>query len=92
MITYQEDMEVKRINISPTEYYILQKIVDYNATVVPQIIFKEEGNSTVKKALRSLTVKKIITKTANLDDMRQKYLSLTEIGREVLEKHESSKQ
>jgi len=83
-------MEVKRININPTEYYILHKIATYNATVVPQIIFKEEGNSTIKKALRSLTTKNIIIKTANLDDMRQKFLSLTETGREVLKNHESN--
>jgi len=90
---YHADLEVKSINlrISPTEYYILNFLLGYNSNQVPQIVFKNEKNSTVKKAIRTLNKKKLISKSANLMDMRQTFITVTETGREALNIYENSK-
>lgn len=73
------------IKVNRTELLVLNMLSDYSDSDVPQLIFSNVDNSTVKKALKSLTDKGLIIKKYNLRDMRQRYVKLTEIGLEVME-------
>ncbi len=88
---YHEDLEVMKINpkINATEFYVLSVLMFYHQNKIPQIIFKREESSTIKKAIRSLKSKKLIVKIPNLMDMRQRFITVTEIGREVYEVNKS---
>lgn len=79
MIILLKDMEVEKI-VNNTEKLVLSVLDNYHDIEVPQLIFKEFDNSTIKKAFKSLKDKGLICKKSNLLDMRQKYIILTEAG------------
>lgn len=79
---------VIKLNINPTELLVLRVISTYHTSSVPQLIFKQLENSTVKKALRSLKDKGLIYKHSNLHDMRQKYVCLTTLALEKIDNNE----
>lgn len=67
--------------VSNSEKFVLMKIFSHPSMEMPQREFKEYDTSTIKKAFRNLVNKGYIIKKANLMDMRQKYIVLTEEGK-----------
>ncbi len=89
MRTLKRDQNmVIRLKVNPTELLVLKVITSYHSNEVPQLVFKNMENSTVKKALRSLTKNGLIYKIPNLKDMRQRYVCLTELCLEKIDSNE----
>jgi len=80
------------IKVNRTELFVLNTLSDYHDSDVPQSIFSNVDNSTVKKALKSLKDKGLIYKRYNSRDMRQRYIRLTAEGLEVIENETNIKQ
>jgi len=76
---------VVSMNVNNTEILVLRTLSNYHSSDVPQIIFKQFDNSTIKKALKSLKDKNMISKKCNMKDMRQVFVNLTDYGIEVYE-------